>query len=138
MGRAFEKRRSRKEARWDKIGKAFTRLGKEISLAVKQSGPEPNSNPRLRTAIQNAKGINMPKDRIENAIKKAASKDDKALEEIVYEGKGPHNVAIIVECVTDNFNRTVGNIRSYFTRGGGTLGIKGSLDFLLKEKGYSN
>lgn len=135
MGRAFEKRRARKEARWDKIGKAFTRLGKEIAMAVKQGGADPDTNARLRVAIQNAKGMNMPKDRIENAVKKATAKEEQDFQEIVYEGYGPYGIAILVECATDNPNRTVANVRSYFTRAEGTLGKTGSLDFLFERKG---
>jgi len=135
MGRAFELRKGRKMKRWDAMAKAFTRLGKEIALAVKQSGPNPETNARLRTAMQNAKGLNMPKDRIENAIKKAASKEDKDIEEVVYEGYGPFGVAILVECATDNPTRTVSNVRMYFNRGGGALGKTGSLDFIFTRKG---
>lgn len=122
-------------ARFDKMAKAFSRLGKEIAIAVKQSGPNPDANPRLRAAIQTAKGVNMPKDRIEAAIKRASSKEEKDFEEIVYEGYGPFGVAILCECATDNINRTVANIRSYFTRGGGALGKTGSLDFIFSRKG---
>lgn len=135
MGRAFEKRRARKEARWGKMAKAFTRLGKEIAIAVKQGGPEIDTNPRLRVAVQNAKGINMPKDRIDAAIKRASSKDEKDFEETVYEGYGPHGIAILIECATDNTTRTVANIRTCFSRGGGALGKTGSLDFLFERKG---
>lgn len=135
MGRAFEKRRARKEARWDKIGKAFTRMGKEIAMAVKQGGSDPDTNARLRVAIQNAKGINMPKDRIEGAVKRASAKEEQDFQEIVYEGYGPYGIAILVECATDNPTRTVANVRSYFTRADGTLGKTGSLDFLFERKG---
>lgn len=135
MGRAFEFRRARKEKRWDKMAKAFTKLGREIAISVKQGGGDPTTNPRLRVAIQNAKGLNMPKDRIEGAIKRASSKDEKDFQEIIYEGYGPHGVAILVECATDNPTRTVANIRMYFTRGGGALGTSGSLDFMFERKG---
>ncbi len=135
MGRAFEFRRARKEKRWDKMAKAFTKIGREIAMAVKQGGPEPETNPRLRVAIQNGKGVNMPKDRIESAIKRASSKDAGDYHEVVYEGYGPHGVAIVVETATDNPTRTVANIRSYFTRGGGSLGTSGSLDFMFVRKG---
>jgi YebC/PmpR family DNA-binding regulatory protein len=135
MGRAFEFRKARKMKRWDQMAKAFTRLGKEIAMSVKQAGPNPETNARLRTAIQNAKGVNMPKDKIEGAIKRAASKDDKDFEELVYEGYGPYGVAILVECATDNSTRTVANIRMYFNRGNGTLGKTGSLDFIFTRKG---
>lgn len=135
MGRAFEFRRARKEKRWDKMAKAFTRLGKEIAIAVKQGGPEPSTNPRLRVAIQNAKGVNMPKDKIESAIKRASAKDAADLQELVYEGYGPHGVAILAECATDNPTRTVANVRSYFNKLGGALGTTGSLDFMFERKG---
>ncbi len=121
--------------RWDKMAKAFTRLGKEIAMAVKEGGASPETNTRLRTAIQNAKGVNMPKDKIDSAIKRASSKEDKDFEEIVYEGYGPYGVAILVECATDNPTRTVASIRMYFNRGGGSLGKTGSLDFIFTRKG---
>lgn len=135
MGRAFEFRKVRKMKRWDAMSKGFTRMGKEIAIAVKQGGPNPDTNARLRVAIQNSKGINMPKDRIEAAIKRASSKDDKDLEEVVYEGYGPYGVAILVECATDNSTRTVANIRSFFNKAGGALGKTGSLDFIFTRKG---
>jgi YebC/PmpR family DNA-binding regulatory protein len=135
MGRAFELRRGRKEKRWDKMAKAFTRWGKEISMAVKQSGPNPDTNPRLRVAIQNAKGTNMPKEKIDGAIKRASAKEEKDFEEVVYEGYGPYGVAILVETATDNPTRTVANIRMYFSRSEGTLGKTGSLDFIFERKG---
>ena len=112
----------------------FTRLGKEIAIAVKESGPNPEANSRLRTAIQNAKAVNMPKDRIEAAIKRASDKDAKGYEEHVYEGYGPHGVPVLIETATDNTNRTVANIRSYFSKSGGTLGKTGSLDFIFQRK----
>jgi YebC/PmpR family DNA-binding regulatory protein len=135
MGRAFEFRKARKFKRWDKMSKAFTRLGKEIAMAVKAGGPNVEGNGRLRTAIQNAKGVNMPKDRVEAAIKRASSKEEKDFEEIVYEGKGPHGVGIVVETATDNINRTVASIRMLFSRSGGALGTTGSLAFLFERKG---
>ncbi|HEY4652150.1 MAG TPA: YebC/PmpR family DNA-binding transcriptional regulator [Pontibacter sp.] len=135
MGRAFEFRKARKFKRWDKMSKAFTRLGKEIVMAVKEAGPNPETNARLRTAMQNAKGVNMPKDRVEAAIKRASSKEEKDYEEIVYEGYGPYGIAILVETATDNINRTVANMRVYFSRGGGALGKTGSLDFIFTRKG---
>jgi YebC/PmpR family DNA-binding regulatory protein len=135
MGRAFEFRKARKMKRWDQMAKAFTRLGKEIAMSVKESGSNPETNARLRTAIQNAKGVNMPKDKIEAAIKRAASKDDKDFEEVVYEGYGPYGVAILVESATDNPTRTVASIRMYFNRGSGSLGKTGSLDFIFTRKG---
>ncbi|MER2996963.1 YebC/PmpR family DNA-binding transcriptional regulator [Pontibacter populi] len=135
MGRAFEFRKARKFKRWDKMSKAFTRLGKEIVMAVKESGPNPETNSRLRTAIQNAKGVNMPKDRVEAAIKRASSKEEKDYEEVVYEGYGPHGIAILVETATDNINRTIANMRVYFSRAGGAVGKTGSLDFIFTRKG---
>ena len=135
MGRVFEKRKYKMFARYDRMAKGFTRAGKEIAIAVKQAGPDPNMNPRLRMAMQNAKGINMPKDRIEAAIKRASSKEEKDFEEMVYEGYGPYGIGILIECATDNTTRTVANIRMYFNRGNGTLGKTGSLDFLFERKG---
>ena len=134
MGRAFEFRKERKFKRWAKMAVQFTRLGKEIAIAVKEGGPSPEGNSRLRTAIQNAKAVNMPKDRIEAAIKRASDKDAKGYEEHVYEGYGPHGVPILIETATDNTNRTVANIRSYFSKAGGTLGKTGSLDFIFQRK----
>lgn len=134
MGRAFEFRKERKFKRWAKMAIQFTRLGKEIAISVKEGGPHPEGNSRLRTAIQNAKAVNMPKDRIEAAIKRAADKDAKGYEEHVYEGYGPHGVPILIETATDNTNRTVANIRSYFSKAGGTLGKTGSLDFIFQRK----
>jgi len=134
MGRAFEFRKERKFKRWAKMAVQFTRLGKEIAMAVKESGPHPETNSRLRTAIHNAKAVNMPKDRIEAAIKRASEKDSKGYEEYVYEGYGPHGVPVLIETATDNTNRTVGNIRSYFVKAGGSLGKTGSLDFIFNRK----
>ena len=135
MGRIFEKRKHKMFARYSKMAKQFTRIGKEIAIAVKLSGPDPDNNPRLRLAIQNSKAVNMPKDRVEAAIKRAVSKDTENYEEIVYEGYAPHGIAIVVECATDNNTRTVANIRMYFTRANGSLGKTGSLDFLFERKG---
>lgn len=134
MGRAFEFRKERKFKRWAKMAVQFTRLGKEIAIAVKEGGPLPESNSRLRTAIQNAKAVNMPKDRIEAAIKRASEKDAQGYEEHVYEGYAPHGVAILIETATDNTNRTVANVRSYFNKAGGSLGKTGSLDFIFQRK----
>jgi len=134
MGRAFEFRKERKFKRWAKMAVQFTRLGKEIAIAVKEGGASPDGNSRLRTAIQNAKAVNMPKDRIEAAIKRASDKDAKGYEEHVYEGYGPHGVPVLIETATDNTNRTVANIRSYFSKAGGTLGKTGSLDFIFQRK----
>lgn len=135
MGRIFEKRKHKMFARYDRMAKAFTRIGKEIAIAVKQGGPNPDNNPRLRLAIQNAKGANMPKDRVDAAIKRASSKDEKNYEELTYEGYGPNGVAIVIEAATDNPTRTVANIRMYFSKGEGSLGKTGSLDFLFERKG---
>ena len=134
MGRAFEFRKERKFKRWAKMAVQFTRLGKEIVMAVKAGGSNPDANSRLRTAMQNAKAVNMPKDRVEAAIKRASNKDESNYEEIVYEGYAPHGVAILVETATDNTNRTVANVRSYFTKTGGSLGKTGSLDFIFTRK----
>ncbi|WP_026969559.1 YebC/PmpR family DNA-binding transcriptional regulator [Algoriphagus terrigena] len=134
MGRAFEFRKERKFKRWDKMSKVFTRLGKEIVMAVKTGGPDPNTNTKLRTVIQNAKGAQMPKDRIEAAIKRASNKDEKDYEEVVYEGYGPFGIAFIVETSTDNTNRTVANTRSYFAKAGGALGTSGSVSFMFDRK----
>ena len=116
------------------MAKAFTRIGKEIAIAVKTSGPDPDTNPRLRAAIQNAKDANMPKDNVERAIKKASSKDQEDYTEVVYEGYGPHGIAVLVECATDNTTRTVANVRSYFNKCGGSLGTSGSVDYLFDHK----
>jgi YebC/PmpR family DNA-binding regulatory protein len=134
MGRAFEFRKERKFKRWAKMAVQFTRLGKEIVMAVKAGGPNPDANSRLRTAIQNAKAVNMPKDRVEAAIKRASNKDESNYEELVYEGYGPHGVAVLVETATDNTNRTVANVRSYFNKCDGTLGKTGSLDFIFNRQ----
>ncbi|NEU09927.1 YebC/PmpR family DNA-binding transcriptional regulator [Flavihumibacter sp. R14] len=134
MGRAFEFRKERKFKRWAKMAVQFTRLGKEIVMAVKAGGSNPDANSRLRTAMQNAKAVNMPKDRVEAAIKRASNKDESNYDEIVYEGYAPHGVAILVETATDNTNRTVANVRSYFTKTGGSLGKTGSLDFIFTRK----
>jgi YebC/PmpR family DNA-binding regulatory protein len=135
MGRVFEKRKHKMFARFDRMAKAFSRLGKEIAIAVKQSGPAPENNPRLRAAIQTAKGVNMPKHLIQNAIDRSGSKEGKNYDEVVYEGYGPYGVAILCETATDNINRTVANIRTIFSRGGGALGKTGSLDFIFSRKG---
>ncbi len=134
MGRAFEFRKERKFKRWGKMAKSFTKVGKEIALAIKNGSADPDTNPKLRLAIQNAKACNMPKDTVDRAIKKATSKDAEDLKEVTYEGYGPHGVAIVVETLTDNTTRTVANIRSYFNKGGGSLGTTGSLDFLFDKK----
>ena len=134
MGRAFEYRKARKMKRWGNMARVFTRLGKEIVIAVKAGGPDPASNSRLRVLIQNAKAENMPKENIERAIKRATSKDTEDYKEIVYEGYGPFGIAIVVETATDNNQRTVANVRSYFNKYGGSLGTSGSLSFLFDHK----
>lgn len=134
MGRAFEYRKATKMKRWSNMAKTFTKLGKEITIAVKASGPEPAGNPRLRVLMQNAKAANMPKDNVERAIKKAISKDEADYKEIVYEGYGPNGIAIVIETATDNPTRTVANVRSYLTRHGGSLGTSGCLSFLFDHK----
>ena len=133
MGRAFEFRKERKFKRWAKLAVQFTRIGKDIVIAVKEGGPHPENNSRLRTAIQNAKAVNMPKDRVEAAIKRASDKSTANYDEVVYEGYGPYGVAVLVETATDNTNRTVANVRSYFNKSNGTLGKTGSLDFIFKR-----
>lgn len=134
MGRAFEYRKARKFKRWGAMSKAFTRIGKEIAMAVKQAGPNPEANSRLRVAIQNAKAAQMPKANVENAIKKASSKDAANFDEVVYEGYGPNGVAILIETATDNPTRTVANIRHIFNKYNGSLGTQGSLDFVFDRK----
>lgn len=134
MGRAFEYRKARKLKRWGNMSRTFTRIGKEITIAVKAGGPDPDMNPRLRVLMQNAKAANMPKDTVERAIKKATDKDAGDYKEIVYEGYGPHGIAIVVETATDNNQRTVANVRSYFNKHGGSLGTQGSLSFLFDHK----
>ena len=134
MGRAFEYRKARKLKRWGNMSRTFTRIGKEITIAVKAGGPDPDTNPRLRVLMQNAKAANMPKDTVERASKKATDKESGDYKEIVYEGYGPYGIAIVVEAATDNNTRTVANVRSYFTKHGGTLGTQGSLSFLFDHK----
>ena len=131
MGRAFEFRKARKMKRWSAMAKTFTRIGKDLVMAVKEGGPDPENNSRLRAVIQNAKSANMPKDNIERAIKKASDKNTENYKEILYEGYAPHGVAVLVETATDNNNRTVANIRSYFNKGSGTLGTSGSVEFMF-------
>jgi len=134
MGRAFEYRRAAKEKRWDKMSKLFPKLGKAITIAAKEGGPDPDTNSTLRTAIKNAKAENMPKDNIEAAIKRANAKDADAFTEINYEGKGPHGVLVFVECATDNPTRTVANVKSYFNKAGGSVVPNGSLEFMFNRK----
>ena len=131
MGRAFEFRKARKMKRWSAMAKAFTRIGKDIVIAVKEGGPDPDSNSRLRAVIQNAKSVNMPKDNIERAIKRASDKDQGDYKEVLFEGYAPHGIAILVETATDNNNRTVANIRSYFNKCDGNLGTSGSVEFMF-------
>lgn len=134
MGRAFEYRKATKMKRWGNMARVFTKLGKQITIAVREGGSEPDTNPRLRVLIQQSKKENMPKDNVERAIKKATSKDEADYKEMVYEGYGPNGIAIVVETATDNPTRTVANIRSYFNRYGGSLGTTGSLQFLFDHK----
>ena len=134
MGRAFEYRKARKLKRWGNLARTFTKLGKEIAIAVKAGGPEPANNTRLRVLIQNAKAANMPKENVERAIKRAVSKEMDNYKEVVYEGYGPYGIAIVVETATDNSTRTVANVRSYFNKAGGSLGTTGSLDFMFDRK----
>ncbi|MFZ5475389.1 MAG: YebC/PmpR family DNA-binding transcriptional regulator [Myxococcota bacterium] len=135
MGRIFETRKATMMARWDKMSKAFTRIAKEISIAVKAGGPSPENNPSLRRAIQNARAVNMPKDKVQNAIARASGQGGELYQEIVYEGYAPHGVAVIIETATDNPVRTVANLRSHFVKGGGNLGNSGSVGFLFKRMG---
>ena len=131
MGRAFEFRKARKLKRWSAMAKIFTRLGKDISMCVKEGGSDPENNSRLRALIQNAKSANMPKENIERAIKKATEKNTLNYKEIIFEGYAPYGIAILVETATDNNNRTVANIRSYFNKAGGNLGTSGSVEFMF-------
>ncbi|WP_320053724.1 YebC/PmpR family DNA-binding transcriptional regulator [uncultured Acetobacteroides sp.] len=134
MGRAFEYRKARKLKRWGNMARTFTKLGKEIIIAVKSGGPDPTSNSRLRVLIQNAKAANMPKENVERAIKKATTKEQEDYKEIAYEGYGPHGIAIIVDTATDNPTRTVANVRSYFNKCNGSLGTSGSVSFMFEHK----
>jgi YebC/PmpR family DNA-binding regulatory protein len=135
MGRIFEVRKSTMFARWDKMAKQFSRIGKEIAIAVKAGGPDTGTNPALRRCFQNAKSVNMPKDRIEAAVKRAMGKDTENFEEILYEGYAPHGVAVLVETATDNHVRTVANIKSHFNKGNGAMGTSGSVSFQFKKMG---
>lgn len=134
MGRAFEYRKATKMKRWGNMARVFTKIGKQITIAVKEGGSDPETNPRLRVLIQQSKKENMPKDNVDRAIKKATSKDEADYKEMVYEGYGPNGIAIVVETATDNPTRTVANVRSYFNRYGGSLGTTGSLQFLFDHK----
>jgi len=131
MGRAFEFRKARKMKRWSAMSKAFTRIGKDIVMAVKEGGPDPTSNARLRAVIQNAKAVNMPKDNVERAIKRATDKSQGDYKEVIFEGYAPHGIAILVETATDNNTRTVANVRSYFNKCDGSLGTSGSVVFMF-------
>ena len=135
MGRIFETRKATMFARWDKMSKAFARIGKEITIAVKAGGPSPENNPALRRIIQNARAINMPKEKVEAAIKRASGQGQAAFEEILYEGYAPHGVAVLVEAATDNTVRTVANVRSHFNKAGGNLAANGSVGFLFRRMG---
>jgi len=135
MGRIFEVRKSTMFARYDRMAKQFSRIGKEIAIAVKKGGSDPNTNPMLRRVMQNGKSVNMPKDRIEAAIKNALGKDTSNYDEVIYEGYAPHGIAVLVVTATDNTTRTVANVRSHFNKGGGTLGNSGSVGFLFKQMG---
>lgn len=134
MGRIFETRKHKMFARFARMSKAFNRVRKDIEIAVKTGGPDPKSNSKLRLAIQNAKSVNMPKDKVEAAIKRASSKDTAGYQEIVYEGYAPHGIAVLVECATDNPTRTVANIRHYFRKHEGSLGNTGSISFMFEKK----
>lgn len=135
MGRIFEVRKATMFARWDKMAKQFTRIGKEIALAVKAGGPDQNTNAALRRCFQNAKAVNMPKDRVEAAIKRAMGKEMDNMEEVLYEGYAPHGVAVLIETATDNTTRTVANVRACFNKGNGNLGTSGSVSFQFKKMG---
>lgn len=134
MGRAFEYRKARKMKRWGAMAKTFTRIGKEIAICIKTGGPDPSSNSRLRVLMQNAKAASMPKENVERAIKKATSKDQADYKEVVYEGYGPYGIAMLIETATDNPTRTVANVRSYFTKMGGSLGTTGCVDYMFERK----
>ena len=135
MGRIFEVRKATMFARWDKMAKQFTRIGKEIALAVKAGGPDQNTNAALRRCFQNAKNVNMPKDRVEAAIKRAMGKEMDNMAEVLYEGYAPHGVAVLIETATDNTTRTVANVRACFNKGNGNLGTSGSVSFQFKKMG---
>ncbi|MBL0026337.1 MAG: YebC/PmpR family DNA-binding transcriptional regulator [Saprospiraceae bacterium] len=134
MGRAFEYRRAAKEKRWATMSRVFPKVSRAITIAAKEGGPDPETNSKLRLAIQAAKAANMPKDNVDNAIKRAAGKDAEDYSEVNYEGKGPHGVLVFVECATDNTTRTVANVKSYFNKSGGTLVQTGSLEFMFDRK----
>ena len=135
MGRIFETRKHVMFARWNRMAKQFTRIGKDITIAVRGGGPDPDNNPTLRRVIQNARAVNMPKDKVESAIKRATSKDVSNYEEVIYEGYAPHGVAVLVQTATDNPTRTIGNIRNVFSKHGGNLGTSGSVSFVFRRMG---
>jgi len=135
MGRIFETRKHVMFARWNRMAKQFTRIGKDITIAVRNGGPDPDNNPALRRVIQNARAVNMPKDKVESAIKRASGKDVTNYEEVIYEGYAPHGVAVLVQTATDNPTRTVGNIRNVFNKNGGNLGTSGSVSFMFRRMG---
>ena len=135
MGRIFETRKHVMFARWNRMAKQFTRIGKDITIAVRNGGPDPDNNPALRRVIQNARAVNMPKDKVESAIKRASGKDVTNCEEVIYEGYAPHGVAVLVQTATDNPTRTVGNIRNVFNKNGGNLGTSGSVSFMFRRMG---
>jgi len=135
MGRIFETRKHVMFARWNRMAKQFTRIGKDITIAVKAAGPDPDNNPQLRRVIQNARSVNMPKDKVEAAIKRASGKDVANYEEVIYEGYAPHGIAVLVQTATDNPTRTVSNIRNIFSKNGGNLGTSGSVSFMFRRMG---
>ncbi len=135
MGRVFEKRKHKMFARFDRMAKAFTRIGKDIAIAIKHGGPLPENNAKLRMAMQNAKGVNMPKDRVDAAIKRASSKEEKDFQEVIYEGYAAHGVPMVVECATDNPTRTVANVRLHFAKNNGSMGNSGSVVFMFERRG---
>src|SRR5919107_5239562 len=135
MGRIFETRKHTMFARWDRMAKQFARIGKEITIAVKAGGSDPVNNPLLRRVVQNARSVNMPKDKVEAAIRRASGKEAESFQEILYEGYAPHGVAVLVETATDNTTRTVANVRSHFNKGNGALGNSGSVSFQFKKMG---
>src|SRR5574342_345066 len=135
MGRIFETRKATMFARWNRMAKAFTRISKDIAIAVKSGGASPDGNPALRRALQNARGANMPKDKVEAAIKRASGQDQKDYETVLYEGYGPHGIAVLVETATDNVVRTVANVRMHFKNNGGNMGSSGSVGFLFQHMG---
>ncbi len=135
MGRMFEKRKHTMFARYDRMAKQFARIGKDIVIAVKAGGPDPDMNPQLRRVMQNAKGVNMPKDKVDAAVKRAMGKDTASYDEVLYEGYGPHGVPLLVAAATDNVNRTVANLRAVLSRGGGNLGTAGSVAFQFAKMG---